>query len=139
MSSAYTVYLNRHQLVDEQGVKIAWDDPAFLAWRAAGNAPREVGNAPEDQVDIRSATLQAVQGHLDSVASSRGYDGILSLCSYALDPTPQFSKEGRAGVAWRSAVWGAVYAYASGVEAGTCAQLSPEDLVNSLPSMTWGE
>lgn len=137
--SAYTVYLNRHKLVDAAGAEVAWDDPAFLAWCAEGNAPAEVGNAPEDCYDLRAMTIQTVQSHLDSVASERGYDGILSLCSYATDPHPRFGKEGQAGVVWRGVVWSFVYEYAAAVESGAQPPVMPDALVALLPPMTWGD
>lgn len=40
----------------------------------------------------------AIQERLDTKPKERGYDGILSLCTYVTDPIPRFAAEGQAGV-----------------------------------------
>lgn len=84
------------------------------------------------------ASLTAVmQAYMDSTAKARGYDGILSLCSYAASAHPVFSAEARAGVAWRDAVWAAGYAIQSAVLAGTREIPTESELLAALPKMVW--
>lgn len=90
--------------------------------------------APEQ---IISELTMTVQSNLDLVARSRGYDGILSACSYAADPLPKFSNEGRACVAWRGATWAACYAYMEKVFSGQAPIPTPGELISLLPSMEW--
>ena len=51
---------------------------------------------------------QAVQAHLDAVAKSKGYDSILSACTYAGYANP-FQEEGQAFTKWRGDVWAYCY------------------------------
>ena len=51
---------------------------------------------------------QAVQSHLDTTAQSKGYDSILSACSYAGYTNP-FQTEGQAFTEWRGNVWAYCY------------------------------
>ena len=62
--------------------------------------------------------IEAVQNMLDNAAKAKGYDSILSACSYAAYPNP-FQAEGQEFVAWRGAVWAKCYEILGEVEAGT--------------------
>jgi hypothetical protein len=84
-----------------------------------------------------SEAQAVVADHLNSVASERGYDSILSACTYALSVTPQFKAEGDACVAWRDAVWIKAYQILGEVQAGTRPVPTPESLVAELPVMVW--
>lgn len=81
--------------------------------------------------------IDAVQRHLDATAQTRGYDGILSLASYAASTHPPFAAEGRAGADWRDAVWGYCYQVLADVEAGTRPIPSIAELIAELPAMVW--
>lgn len=80
---------------------------------------------------------EAVQARLDGKAQERGYDGILSLCTYANSSVPQFAAEGKAGEAWRDAAWGECYAILAAVQAGQRPQPSIDELLAELPVMAW--
>ena len=69
--------------------------------------------------DAKSKELEAaVQNMLDNAAKAKGYDSILSACTYAAYPN-QFQAEGQEFVAWRGAVWAKCYEILGEVEAGT--------------------
>lgn len=81
--------------------------------------------------------IDAVQRHLDETARTRGYDGILSLASYAASTHPPFAAEGRAGADWRDSVWGYCYQVLADVQAGTRPIPTAEQLIGELPAMVW--
>lgn len=87
--------------------------------------------------EIKSAMVATVQDHLDSVARERGYDGILSLASYATSTHPPFAAEGQAGLNWRDAVWGYCYQVLADVQSGTRTIPTAEALIAELPVMVW--
>lgn len=80
---------------------------------------------------------QAIQLHLDNVAKTRGYDGILSLCSYAASLNPKFSGEAQAGVVWRDECWAYAYNLFDMVQAGEIPVPSIEDVLEGLPQIVW--
>lgn len=92
---------------------------------------------PPSSAQIVANLTAVVQAHLDATARTRNYDGILSLCSYAASADQTFGHEGRAGVAWRDAVWARCYAILADVQAGSRVAPSEADLIAELPMMVW--
>jgi len=86
---------------------------------------------------IQKEMTDAVQRHLDNTAKTRGYDGILSLASYATSTNPTSSAEGQAGVAWRDAVWAYCYQVLADVQANARTIPTEEALIAELPAMVW--
>jgi hypothetical protein len=97
--------------------------------------------AEQKQVAAAQAALTALttamQAHLDDSARTRGYDGILSLCSYAASAHPKFAAEARAGVAWRDAVWAKGYEIQAAVLAGTRPMPTIAEVMAELPALEW--
>lgn len=81
--------------------------------------------------------VEQVQEHLDRVAKTRNYDGILSLCSYVTSKDPQFSVEGQAGVDWRDSVWRTCYTILADVNTGNRPAPSISQLLSELPNIEW--
>jgi hypothetical protein len=79
----------------------------------------------------------AVQVHLDSTVKARGYDNMISAATYATSSNTKFKAEGVAAVKWRDAVWTACNAYLADVQGGTKAVPTEEELIVSLPVISW--
>jgi enamine deaminase RidA (YjgF/YER057c/UK114 family) len=86
---------------------------------------------------IQTQYEQAAQNLLDTTAKTQGYDGILSLASYATSTNPTFKAQAEAGIAWRDAVWTEGYSVLAQVEAGLLAQPTVESFLAMLPQMVW--
>ena len=115
----------------------AWD--RYRAWLKQGNVPSPppTESIVVDPAETIALLTIAVQEHLDSWARERGYDGILSACSYAASTDPRFGPEGRAAVAARDATWAACYLILGAVEAGTLTVPTEESLISELPPLAW--
>ena len=87
--------------------------------------------------DIINGYTQTVQSYLDTTAQERGYDNILSLCTYVNSDVDKFKIEGKAGVNFRDSVWAKCYKILAEVQAGT--RDIPTDIIAELPVMEWGE
>lgn len=84
--------------------------------------------------DLIAINTQAIQLHLDSFARSRGYDNIISACSYASQPVgAHFQAEGAAFLAWRSAVWAKAYDVVTKVKSGAMTLPTVEESIASMP------
>lgn len=92
---------------------------------------------PPTTEQVIASYTAAVQKHLDDTAKQRGYDGILSACTYATSTNAQFSAEGQAAVAWRDAVWTACYATLAAVESGAAVVPTIDELISVLPAVVW--
>lgn len=111
-------------------------DNSFVA-HSDGTWGLPIKTEAELAAEVRQALTAAVQSFLDTAPRARGYDGILSLCTYATSTSPRFQPEGQAGVEWRDAVWAKAHDIEEAVMAGTRLPPSEEELVEELPPMVW--
>jgi hypothetical protein len=80
------------------------------------------------------------QARLDTWARSRGYDGILSACTYATSQVPRFQAEGQRCVDLRDQTWARLYEILAEVEAGTRpVPLSLAEIEGDLPALAWAD
>lgn len=79
----------------------------------------------------------AAQDYLDKEAKSKGYDGILSACSYAASTSPRFSSEAKACIEFRDDVWLKCYQLLDNLNDGTIDQPTMKQFLKKLPSITW--
>jgi hypothetical protein len=99
---------------------------------------------PVPIVSVKSAgqlqreIVAAVQMRLDDFARSRGYDSILSACTYATSAVPQFSSEGQYAVRSRDETWRKLYEMLAEVQTGTrTVPTSFTDIEGELPALSW--
>lgn len=117
-------------------------------WDEVTRTQKERDMTPEEeaqrQADIAAASIPtvaqytaAIQAMLDDKAKERGYDNILSACTYATSTVPKFQAEGQACVNWRDAVWSGAYLLAASVENGNMQPPAIPALLSMLPTMEW--
>ena len=88
--------------------------------------------------EIQQAITAATQQRLDDFARTRGYDGIMSACTYATSTNAKFAAEGQYCVGARDATWATLYQIMDDVLAGTrpmptgYADIEPE-----VPALVW--
>lgn len=103
-------------------------------WSAEKPAPAPP--TPEEQLAMFTA---AIQGHLDSFAQTRNYDGIMSAATYATSTVEKFRAEGQYAVEARDATWAAAYAILDAVMSGVREMPKIEDVLAELPPLAWPE
>lgn len=87
---------------------------------------------------LRAQIIAAAQVRLDSFAQTRGYDGILSACSYATSTVPKFKAEGQYCVEARDVTWAKLSDMLAEVEVGTRPVPSGfADIEPELPALQW--
>ena len=92
---------------------------------------------PPTAEQIIAQYTAAVQKHLDDFARTRGYDGILSACTYATSTVPKFKAEGQYAVEARDATWAKCYEVLAAVEAGSRPMPTLDELLAELPVLKW--
>lgn len=90
----------------------------------------------ETEDTIKNYT-NVVQALLDTCAQSRGYDNIISACTYATSSNTNFKAEGQACVEWRDAVWAKCYEILANVQNGVRYPPTLDELLLELPEMVW--
>ena len=80
--------------------------------------------------EIQAEFTAKIQTRLDDFARTRGYDGILSACTYANSNIPQFSAEGTKAVELRDLTWSTGYELLG-------KGLSFEEAESHLPELVW--
>lgn len=84
-----------------------------------------------------SGLVDIVQAHMDKQVQTRGYDSLLSACSYATSQNLPFQTEAQACVMWRDAVWMQCYSILAQVQQGTMAVPTSTELLDMLPVLDW--
>jgi len=91
--------------------------------------------ADEAQAALETSINIAAQKLLNSTAVSKGYDNILSACSYAAQAVgAPFQAEGQAFTNWRSNVWTAVHNALKQIKAGTLKNATAPSVIATLPA-----
>lgn len=86
------------------------------------------------QEELKALFISSIQNLLDSKAKEKGYDSILSACSYAGYDNP-FRAEGEVYGAWRANCWQTGYQILAEVEAGTRLMPTIEEVLLEMPSL----
>ena len=86
----------------------------------------------------RGVIYQQIQHRLDAFATTRGYDNIMTACTYATSNNPKFAAEGQYCVDARDATWDAIYRIFSDAASGTRGIPTDIDAIASeLPVLVW--
>ncbi len=92
---------------------------------------------PSSDMMSQGAYINSVQSVLDVTAQTRGYDGILSACTYATSNNVTFAAEGQACVAWRDAVWSKCYEILAEIQSGVRQPPTITELLSEIPVIAW--
>lgn len=117
-----------HEIIDGVVVELTGDKLADYLTREAAHA----ADAPER---LKADILEKTEAQLNAFARTRGYDGILSACTYATSTVPKFAAEGQYCVGLRDTTWATLYTMLAEVQAGTRAvPTSFDDIASDLPT-----
>lgn len=90
------------------------------------------------QQSIKADIVEQTQERLDLFAMERGYDSILSACTYATSAIPKFQQEGQYCVTARDDTWASLYQILAEVEAGTRPMPTGFEAIEPLlPAVSW--
>jgi hypothetical protein len=96
-------------------------------------APEPVPYIPT-AAEIQNQLTNAVQSYMDKKAQEIGYDNLISVITYADEPTvAKFESEGKAFRQWRSLVWAKCYEILLEVQNETRPIPTELELITELP------
>ena len=124
---------------DKPTVEVAEFDFAGVdvaEYEIQGELPVHVGKSAEMIAAASAIKVKLIenyiQSHLDNGAKERGYDSVLSACSYVGYPNP-YENDGKSFIAWRGNVWAYCYTALAEVQAGTRTEPTLAELLAELP------
>jgi hypothetical protein len=100
-------------------------------------SPEEISSV---DASIQAEIINNTQLRLDKFAATKGYDSILSACTYATSHIPQFATEGQYAVSARDTTWAALYSLLGQILAGEKPMptgFDDTEVQNILPELTW--
>lgn len=104
-------------------------------WELRAASAQEIA---ERQQAIKARITYQVQQRLDDFARTRGYDNIVSACSYATSTHPKYGPEGRYCVGAREQTWDVLFSIEAEVLVGTRPMpLSYAEIESELPALVW--
>jgi hypothetical protein len=108
-----------------------WENEGY--WLGWIPDPEPSPITPEQQMQaLVSLFIDSVQSHLDAKSMEKGYDNIVSACSYAAAPNP-FQAESISFVTWRGNVWAYCYQELAKVQSGERPVPDVMEFINELP------
>lgn len=119
-------------------LNILWDNQ-LLSGNLDGLVAPAIATVPVDLIKaIQKQTIARVQNRLDVFAATKGYDGILSACSYANSAKVNFKADSDRAIFLRDATWAALYTTMDEILAETRPlPKSFSDIEAELPALTW--
>ena len=79
-------------------------------WEVVDLDPAQIViNQENNNIQIKTSIEQQTQQRLDEFAKTRGYDGIMSCCTYAISPNLQFKAEAEYCIIARDTTWTIIY------------------------------
>ena len=112
-----------------------YDGKLYEKGKEPVKTPEEV--QAEAQTALQAEFTSAIQERLDSFAQTRGYDNIMSACSYFGSANPRFKAEADAAILLRDETWAKCYKILDDVLAGARETPTLEALFAELPALTW--
>ncbi|MFH0782936.1 MAG: hypothetical protein V2B20_13450 [Pseudomonadota bacterium] len=107
-------------------------EPAEIVWAVINMTAQEIADTTRIKEEQKyQRYTEAVQKRLDDFAKTRGYDNIMSACSYAVSTNEKYASEGKCCIELRDRTWESCYSIIS------TATPTVEELIASLPELAW--
>lgn len=108
-------------------------------WEVQDLDPRTIEENANNRINsLKNEYLNAIQSHMDTTARTRGYDNIMSACSYFNSTVSKFKAEGRAATIWRDQVWAYCYAQLESMQDGVRPiPANIQSFIDELPKIDW--
>lgn len=120
-----------------EDIPIQIDGQWVQVWEVRAASAEEIA---QRQQAIKDQITVDVQARLDAFAKTRGYDNIVSACSYATSQHAKYGPEGRYCVTAREETWDVLFQIEADVIAGTRPMPTGyEDIEADLPVLAWPE
>jgi hypothetical protein len=122
----------------EDGTEVI-DGLTYKKWVVVQKTAEELAEYKKHKMSLmKSQIVEKSSSLLHEFVVARGYDSIVSACSYVASTNPKFAAEAQQAIVARDATWSKLYEILAEVEAGTRpTPTSAEEVIAELPALVW--
>ena len=139
----YLVHPNTMPIVDPFKYTVVNDIPAIEdgLWKKQYIVQEKTEEEKEDFKNfIQNRLSDGIKARLNEFAMSRGYDSIMSACSYTNSTVAKYREDAQTCVSLRDQTWSTFYDIIAEANSGTRNwPLEMQDIEDDLPALVWSE
>lgn len=134
-ASVVEFYRQEGCIIENAPYERGYDGQLYKAGEAPQKSPEEL--QAEAQAAMQAEFTAAIQQRLDAFAQERGYDNIMSACSYFGSNNARFKAEADRAIQLRDDTWDVCYAILDAVLSGERPVPTLDEVLAELPPLVW--
>jgi uncharacterized protein (UPF0297 family) len=126
------------QRVSQEGTEVI-NGLTYKKWVVTQKSAEELEELRvRKEKEFQNSVISKASENLNSFARERGYDGILSVCSYVSSTNPRYVTDATVAIQLRDATWDKLYQIMDEVQSGVRPKpTTVDEVISELPALVW--